>query len=562
MKEAMHGISELLVSLLAKRGMTDEKAIQEFLEPNFERDSHDPHLLHDIESATTRILRAVTEKEMIAVYADFDCDGIPGAVVLHDFFKKIGHSNLEIYIPHRDREGYGFHVEAIEALASRGVSLIITIDVGTTAVESVKRANELGVDVIVTDHHEIVNELPTAHAIVNPKLGEYPFRDLCGAAVAWKLACAVLHEGRKRELPAFTAIQEGWEKWLLDMVGIATVADLVPLIGENRAFVYFGLTVLRKSKRPGIRALVSHLRLIQAELTETDIGFSIGPRINAASRMGEPELAFRLLATTDMAEADRLARHLEALNAERKTTVGVIVREAKKRARARYTDKKVVVLGDVAWRPALLGLAANSVMGDRGGVVCLWGRDAQGRLKGSCRSDGSVSIVDLFAGAKESLEEYGGHTFSGGFSVSHDAVHALPEVFESAVAQLSSTVVEEQTHDVEISLRDISSGLLSELSRLAPFGIGNPKPLIRISGSAIGSVRAFGKEKNHIEVTLSCTTSGATCRAFDFFRSASSFSVNPELGKPVSVFGTLERDSFRGSDALALRLVDMKHVST
>lgn len=561
MKETMNGVSELLVSLLAKRGMTDEKTIQEFLSPDFDRDSHDPHLLHDIERAVTRILRAVAEKEMIAVYADFDCDGIPGAVVLHDFFKKIGYSNLEIYIPHRDREGYGFHAEAIEGLASRGASLIITVDVGTTAVESVKRANELGVDVIVTDHHEIVSELPTAHAIVNPKLGEYPFRDLCGAAVAWKLVCATLHEGRKRELPAFTAVQEGWEKWLLDMVGIATVADLVPLIGENRTLAYFGLTVLRKSKRPGIRALVSHLRLVQAELTESDIGFSIGPRINAASRMGEPELAFRLLATTDMAEADRLTRHLEELNAERKTTVGVIVREAKKRARARYTDQKVVVLGDVAWRPPLLGLAANSVMGDRGGVVCLWGRDAQGRLKGSCRSDGSVSIVDLFAGAKESLEEYGGHAFSGGFSVSHDAVHSLPEAFERALAQLSSTTVEEQAHDVEISLRDISNGLLSELSRLAPFGIGNPKPLIRISGSAIGSVRSFGKEKNHIEVTLSCTTSGVTCRAFDFFRSASSFSVSPELGKPVSVFGTLERDSFRGRGALALRLVDMKHVS-
>lgn len=560
MKETARTPSERVVSLLERRGIVGND-VHTFLSPDFERDTHDPHLLHDIERAVQRIFLALDAKEKVAVYADFDCDGIPGAVVLHDFFKAVGHSELEVYIPHRDREGYGLHVSALQELASRGVSLIITVDVGTTAIEPIAYAKELGMDVIVTDHHEIVGELPAAYALLNPKLGAYPFRDLCGAAVAWKLVVALLHEGRKRGLPAYEALPLGWEKWLLDMVGIATIADLVPLVGENRVLAHFGLRVLRKSRRPGIRALAAHLRLSQNTLSEDDIGFSLAPRINAASRMGEPELAFRLLATTQSAEAENLVHHLEDLNAKRKTTVAVIVREAKKRARARFTEGGIAVLGDVAWRPPLLGLAANSVMEERGGVVCLWGRDAAGRLKGSCRSDGSLSIVDLFSEAKDALLEYGGHAFSGGFSVSHEAVHTLPEALEKAAGNLSVKATEEKAPELELSLYEISDALLRELSLLAPFGMGNPKPLIRISGSAVGKVRQFGKERNHIEVTLSCTTTGVTCRGFDFFRSESSFSVRPESGRRVSVFATLEKDSFRGEGAIALRLVDMKPAS-
>lgn len=560
MKGAMSNVSERVISLLAKRGISGAE-LEPYLFPDFERDTHDPHLLHDIERAVARIFSALEQNERIAVYADFDCDGIPGAVVLHDFFKAVKHEALEIYIPHRDREGYGLHKDALRELQSRGVSLVITVDVGTTAVEAISFAKDIGVDVIVTDHHEIVSALPPAYALINPKLGQYPFKDLCGAAVAWKLVVALLHEGRKRALPAFEALPLGWEKWLLDMVGIATIADLVPLQKENRALAHFGLRVLRKSRRPGIRALTAHLRLSQNTLAEDDIGFSLAPRINAASRMGEPELAFRLLATTDAREAEALAHHLEDLNAKRKTTVAVMVREAKKRARARFPEGKVAVLGDVSWRPPLLGLAANSVMEERGGVVCLWGRDASGRLKGSCRSDGSVSIVELFNGAKDALEEYGGHAFSGGFSVSHEAVHTLPEAFEAAAGRLVSETVEEAAPELELSLYEVSERLLEELALLAPFGAGNPKPILRVSGSAVGTVRPFGKERNHIEVTLSCTTSGVTCRAFDFFRSENSFSVKPEAGKRVSVFGTLEKDSYRGRGAIALRLVDMKSAS-
>lgn len=548
-------VSDLVQSLLKKRGIESREAITAFLQPDY-ASLHDPMLLEGAERAIARTLEAMERDERIAIYADFDCDGIPGAALLSDLFNKVKYENIEVYIPHRDREGYGFHQAAIENLAARGVKLIITVDVGTSANESIAHAKRLGVDVIVTDHHEITKELPDAVAILNPKCGEYPFTELCGTGVAFKFAQALLRAGRAQGLPDFLAIPEGWEKWLLDLVAIATVADMVPLVGENRTLVFWGLSVLRKSPRPGIRAICSALRLRQRELAEDDIGFSIAPRVNAASRMGEPSLAYRLLTTKEMSEAAMLAQELERLNASRKGIVAGIVREAKKRAKRFTAEEKVVVLGDPEWKPALLGLAANSLLADRSGVVCLWGRDANGKLKGSCRSDGSVSVVELFGAAKENFEEFGGHHASGGFTLVSDRVHTLQENLAQSLAALpagaSRAAVEA---DALITLREVSPALLRELSQLAPFGIGNAKPVFLIRNARALSIKAFGKEKNHVEVHFACTETEARIRAFDFFRSSENFTHLPEAGREASLLATLERDTFRGG--LALRLKDV-----
>lgn len=554
--QGLAGVSERVLSLLHARGMTDPAEIDLFLSPRYES-LHDPLLLHDMERAVARVLVAIRASERIAVYADFDCDGIPGAAILHDAFRKVGYENVETYIPHRDREGYGMHAEAVRELSARGVSLIVTVDVGMGAFESVRLAKELGIDTIVTDHHEQTAELPPAHAVVNPKLGGYPFPHLCGAAVAWKLACAFLSEGKRQGMRGFD-VPDGWEKWLLDMVALATIADLVPLVGENRVLAHYGLRVLRKTKRLGVRALAAHQRLPLSSITEDDIGFSIAPRLNAASRMGEPESAFVLLTTNDSREAESIAAHLEELNAKRKATVSTIVREAKKRARARFSSEPVVVLGDTAWKPALLGLAANSLLEERGGVVCLWGRDASGRLKGSCRSDGSLSVVELFSNAKDALEEFGGHAASGGFSVSHEAVHTLHErLLSAALALPRGEGRDERAPELILVLSEITPALFKELALLAPFGVGNPKPIIAVKNVAVSSLRQFGRDRNHIEVMLACSHSGVSCRSFDFFRSSVSFSHAPEVGRAVEVLGTLERDAYRGPERFALRLVDI-----
>lgn len=566
----------LVSRLLTKRGITEASAIEAFLNPDYELHTHSPFLLQGMDIAVERLLLAIERNERVAVYADFDCDGIPGAALLSDLFNKIEYENFEVYLPHRDREGYGFHIDAISALAARDVKLIITVDVGTTAIDAVRFAREKGVDVIVTDHHEISGELPDAVAVLNPKMAPpalsglpraeskgvegYPFPHLCGAAVAFKLAQAILQEGHKRGLKQFEAIPLGWEKWLLDMVAIATIADMVPLVGENRALTHWGLQVLRKSPRPGIKALCTKLRLRQDELSESDVGFSIAPRINAASRMDEPDLALRLLVTRDVAEAESLVTQLEKLNARRKGVVASLVKQARVIVKERFTEKdRVVVLGNPEWRPALLGLAANSIMADRGGVVCLWGRDGNGKLKGSCRSDGDVSLLDLFESVGDVFEEYGGHAASGGFTVSHEHVHGLPEALAAAHSTMLRTAapskVEGREHDVSLTLSDISSTLFKEVSRLAPFGVGNPKPLFLLSNTTVTGVKRFGKESNHIEVMLECRESGKSARAFEFFKSPQDFSLSPEPGLFANLLATIERDSYRGG--LALRIVDV-----
>lgn len=548
---------DLVSRLLAKRGITEVAAIDAFLNPDYVAHTHSPFLFDGMPVAVDRLLAAIDKGERIAVYADFDCDGIPGAALLSDFFTKIEYANFEVYLPHRDREGYGFHTQAIETLAARDVKLIITVDVGTTAIDAVQFAKEKGVDTVVTDHHEISGSLPDAVAILNPKISPYPFPHLCGAAVAFKLVQATLIEGKKRKLERFERIQDGWEKWLLDMVAIATIADMVPLVGENRTLTHWGLQVLRKSPRPGIRALCTKLRLRQNELSESDVGFSIAPRINAASRMDEPDLALRLLVTRDRTEAENVAAQLEKLNAKRKGVVASLVKQARTIVKERFTEEdRVVVLGNPEWKPALLGLAANSIMGDRGGIVCMWGRDANGTLKGSCRSDGDVSLLDLFQNAGNVFEEYGGHAASGGFTVSHENVHRLPEALSQAMKTLparSAVVVPE--HDMSVALSDISSLLFKEVSRLAPFGIGNPKPLFLLSNTTIIGVKRFGKESNHVEVMLECRESGVSARAFEFFKAPQDFSLLPEPGRFACLLATIERDSYRGG--LALRIVDV-----
>lgn len=548
--------SDLLDTLLRKRGIERTEDVSAFLSPDYELHTHSPFLLQGMEEAIERALLAIERNERIAIYADFDCDGIPGAALLSDAFSKLKYEHVDVYLPHRDREGYGFHTEAIEQLAGRGVTLVITVDVGTTAIEAVRFAKEWGVDVIVTDHHEIPGALPDAVAVLNPKRNLYPFPHLCGAAVAYKFVQGLLTRGKERGIARFTAIGDGWEKWLLDLVAIATVADMVPLIGENRVLAHWGLTVLRKSPRPGLIALFTRLRLRKNELTEDDIGFSIAPRINAASRMDDPDLALRLLTTKDSHEAESLAGQLEKLNASRKGVVSGMVREARRRVRERFQPGEVAVLGDPDWKPALLGLAANSVMEDRGGVVCLWGRDSKGKIKGSCRSDGTLSVVDLFGRAGDVFEECGGHAASGGFTVRDGAVHSLPETLSQAAKALERKQTEEvKEHDALIALREVALPLYRDISRLAPFGIGNPKPIFRLSRVRVTEVRRFGKENNHVEITLSCIDTSSAARAFDFFRGPENFTQVPERGVEASVLATIERDAFRGG--LALRLVDV-----
>lgn len=541
------GLSPLVNRLLSTRNIDD---MASFLEPQYDVHLHDPFLLHDMEEAVARILSAFANQEKIAIFSDYDCDGIPGAVVLHDCFKALTYTNFVNYIPHRHYEGFGLNTGAIDKLAQDGVKLIITIDCGTSDVEAIAHAKAKGVDVIVTDHHEPPTVLPEAAAIVNPKLGSYPFTELCGAAVVYKLALALLARTEHSLTP-------GVEKWWLDMVGIATIADMVPLVGENRVLARYGLQVLRKSRRPGLQQLLRKNKVEQQYLTEEDIGFTIGPRINAASRMDTPEDAFYMLAATDVVEAGRRVDHLEKLNQERKTTVALMTKDLHKRLEHLEVIPPVLVLGSPQWRPSLVGLAATKLSEEHNRPVFLWGKDGNGVFKGSCRSGGGVSVVKLMEQAAESFLEHGGHHFSGGFAVRDESIFSLSEKLNEAFEQLgaAATINKEVQIDEVLTLDEVTMALVADLAILAPYGAGNPKPLFAFKGVSPRKVEQFGKAKEHLKLTFE--TTGGTLEAIAFFAKTEDFTVSPSEAVPMTLIAHVEQSYFMNRPQIRLRIIDI-----
>jgi single-stranded-DNA-specific exonuclease len=558
----MNVYPELLRDLLRARGITNQEQAEQFLNPDYDRDNHHPYRMKDMERAVERVLKAVANKEKIIIYSDYDADGIPGAVVLHDLFKKIGYENFENYIPHRIDEGFGVHVDAVEEFGKGGVGLLISIDCGITDVLAVKRANELGIDVIITDHHEAGNEIPPAYAILNPKQKDcqYPEKILCGSGVIFKLVQGLVYTMRQRDM--IKDVRHGWEKWLLDMVGLATLSDMVPLVGENRVFAYYGLKVLRISPRVGLLKLLRTVKTNQRHISEDDIGFMISPRINAASRMGVPLDAFRLLSTRDEVEAGMLSVHLNNINDERKGIVASMVKEIKKILTARVqngTMKKVVVIGNPDWKPSLLGLAANTLKDDYGATVFLWGREGGSTIKGSCRSDGTISVVELMSSTKDSFTHFGGHKMSGGFAVSHEKIHTLEDEIVSAYDKMCASFgdreVEKIVIDKKLSLRDVNWNTYKMIEKMAPFGVGNPKPLFLFEGIMIKEAKLFGKEKNHLELRFA-NGEGKLIPAICFFAS-SEFRDSLTAGKSINLVATFEKSMFRNFPELRLRVVDI-----
>lgn len=543
--------SPLVQQLLVNRGVTDREAVQTFLAPDYET-LHDPFLMTDMERAVERILAAIAGGEHIVVYSDYDCDGIPGGVLMHDFFTAIGYTQFENYIPHRHHEGYGVSNAAIDTLIERGAKLIVTVDCGITDHEPIARAQATGVDVIVTDHHVPAPTLPEAFAILNPKRDEaYPFRELCGSGVAFKLVQALIARGPFELKP-------GWEKWWLDVVGMATIADMVPLVGENRVLAHFGLTVLRKTRRPGLQHLFRAMRVAQRTLTEDDIGFSIGPRINAASRMDTPEDAFAMLATRDEADAGMHARHLEKLNNERKGVVAAMVKDIKKRMARLNEVRPVIVMGDPSWRPALVGLAANTLAETYERPVFLWGRDGRDVIKGSCRSYGGTSVVALMQEAQDAFIEFGGHHASGGFSIADEHIHTFDTKINAAFAALgeeSKRVSREVTVDATLSLDDISRTLVRELALLAPYGEGNPKPVFAFQRVAPASVTSFGKGGDHTKAMF--VSDRGTHEAIAFFAEPTSFTHRLAEGEPVTLIAHVEESFFMNRPSIRLRIIDV-----
>jgi len=548
-------ISPLLLKLLHLRGITEKQEIENFLNPDY-ASLHDPYLLADMEKAVKRILTAIQNKEKIVIYSDYDADGIPGAVILHDFFKGAGHENFTNYIPDRHLEGFGFHAKAIEQFSQDQVKLVITIDCGIADITQVKMAQDSGIDVIITDHHEPKAELPEAYAVINPKHpdSKYPYTMICGAATAFKLVQGVLASGQK-----VFPWKDGQEKWLLDMAGLATLSDMVPLLGENRILAYFGLKVLRKSKRPGLKRLFRKVGVLQSSASEDDISFMITPRINAASRMGNPRDAFHLLSTTDEAVALEKTDVLNKINDERKGVVAGMAKEVRAKIKEDAERfEKVIVIGNPKWRPSLLGLVAGSLVEDFCKPVFLWGRDGEEIIKGSCRGDGKINTLAIMERISGEFLQFGGHKAAGGFSVSFEKIHTLPEAilksYESICAEEALSLRErvKTMIDEKLSISDLTWKTFDLIDKLAPFGMSNPKPIFLIEQAEVGYVKIFGKQKNHLELGLKGTRVKGIC----FFVSGNKLELLIPDAK-VNLVASLEKSSFGGRKELRLRIIDV-----
>lgn len=546
------GNDKYLAQLLFNRDFKSEEEIEKFLQPSFDEHLHDPFLMHDMEKAVQKVLEIIKENKTIVIFSDYDCDGIPGAVVLHDFFQAIGFTNFFNYIPHRHFDGFGLTKKAVQEIKEKySPSLIITIDCGTSDLEAADFAKELGIDLIITDHHEPKEKLPEAVAVVNPKVGDsYPFSGLCGSGVIFKLVRAILQKNR-------FDLSVGKEKWWLDMVGVATIADMVPLVDENRVLAFYGLKVLRKTRRPGLQKLLYKQRVNLNFLNEDDVGFTIGPRINAASRMDTPEDAFLLLSTTDEVEAAEKVSHLEKLNTNRKSLVAQMTKDINKRLKLKEELPEVFVLGDADWRPSLVGLSANKLAEEYNRPVFLWGKDGNGKIKGSCRSGGGVSVVKLMNKIPEAFSEFGGHHTAGGFTVRAEKIHHLSDLLCQSFLDLGEEAKTNETLevDLEITADDLSYALLKAQKQCAPFGLSNPKPIYLVRKVIPQEVAVFGKTKEHTKIILA--TEGITKEAITFFKLPENFSVLPEVGKEVSLLAHLEESFFMGRKQIRLRVLDV-----
>ncbi|MBP6945913.1 MAG: single-stranded-DNA-specific exonuclease RecJ [Candidatus Pacebacteria bacterium] len=548
----MQILHPLVERILENRKITDKEL---FLNPLYDA-RHDPFLLKGMDVAVARILDAIKKKEKICVWHDYDCDGIPGGALLFDFFRRIGYE-IETYVPERS-EGYGLNVPGIDSLKEKGISLIITVDCGITDVREVAHASAVGIETIVTDHHLPQATLPPALAVINAHQADdvYPFKGLCGTGVAFKLVEALIQKG------SFD-IQEGSEKWLLDLVAVATVADMVPLTGENRTLVKFGLTVLRKGRRPGLKALLEAERIPLMTALEDDIAFSIAPKINAASRMKSPKLSFELLTTESDSRAREIAKELVQLNQERKIEGMRVAKDVKKRMEMTPTSDSVIVMGSQSWRPSLLGIAATSVVETYQRTVCLWGMDG-GLIKGSCRSNGTVNIVSLMVEAKDAFLDFGGHELAGGFSVSPEKIHDLPLKLQQALELITARGGEEIDSggrnkgivESSLTLAEVNDVAFDALRSLGPFGMENPKPFFRFHDVSIIGINYFGKAKDHLRLTLA-DDSGRKADAIVFFVPRSLFKEKLGLlsvGDVCTIEASVERSYFAGRKELRLRV--------
>ncbi|MBI4427158.1 MAG: single-stranded-DNA-specific exonuclease RecJ [Candidatus Magasanikbacteria bacterium] len=498
-----------VANLLYHRRITTPEKIDEFLNPDYLEDIFDPYLFRDMEKAVERIFKAIENKEKIIIHGDYDADGVSASVILVSTLKTLGAENIDVFLPHREIDGYGLNKYTVQTLAQQKTNLIITCDCGVSNFEEVEIANQNNIDVIITDHHGIPKKLPPAYAIIHPLLpGEtYPDKGLCGGGVAFKLAQALLKKRQPEN-------KEGWEKWLLDLVAIASVADMVPLLGESRTLTKYGLVVLNKTKRIGLQKLLLEARLTQEdgskkrELDTYNIGFHIAPRLNAAGRMNHANTAYNLLITEDPIEATDLAYQLNQSNTERQKSTEELVKKAVEQVEAGQKDAPVLFVIGEDWPTGIIGLIAGKIKDKYYKPTLVMSRH-ENEIVGSGRSVEGFSLIGNLQEMPEVFAKFGGHPMACGFTLrDKDALDELKtKLTEKFLAKTADVDMQPSLAiDAKVDLDDVSWELYDLLSKFEPFGQGNEKPKYLAENLEIYSLEPVGKESKHLRIMIKTPT--------------------------------------------------------
>jgi len=486
------GISPIVADILAQRGFHRPEEAIEFLRPTL-LNLFSPFCFHDMLRAIERLSLALKHKEKVLVYGDYDVDGVTSTALLYKVLSDLGFQAVT-YIPHRQDEGYGLHSEGIERAAKAGVKVLITVDCGITAVSEVGLARTLGIDVIITDHHEAPEILPEAFALLNPKVANsgYPFRDLAGVGVAFKLAQALLQSLGNSDVGIHSELE------LLDLVALGTIADLVPLIGENRIFVHHGLRQMEETLHTGLGALLEECGLRHKPLKAGQIGFMVAPRINAVGRMDSARAGLELLLTEDLERANELARQLTQENQLRQETEKEILAEAISLVE-REPLPRVIVLSSNHWHHGVIGIVASRLVERYYRPVFMIAEDGE-EAKGSARGISGYPVLEQLSTQADLLTKFGGHRAAAGFSLQTEDIERFRAgLNEQALAFEEALFQEELKIDRNVSLETVTGQLLHELEQMAPFGFGNPGPVLACKGTPVYSISAVGKERSHIK---------------------------------------------------------------
>jgi single-stranded-DNA-specific exonuclease len=536
-------VNQLLATILANRNILKEEDIRLFLNPT-RNDFYNPFLITDMDIAVNRIIKAIENKENITIYGDYDVDGITSITVLKSFLNDIG-VETNTYIPNRLIEGYGLNKEAIDKISKKGCNLMITVDCGISAIEEIEYANSLGIETIITDHHEAGNEIPKAIAVIDNKRkdSKYPFRELAGVGVVFKLIQAIGITLKLKE--------ESYLKYL-DIVCIGTISDIVPLVDENRVIAKLGLLLVAQTKNIGLRSIINSSGY--NKIDSNTISFGVAPRINACGRMGKAEEALELFLSKDKNEVNELTNKLNEHNRKRQETEKTIFENAVEKIKEEHLDEnKAIIVGGENWHHGVIGIVSSKITEMYFKPSILFSFEEDGIGKGSGRSIPGFDLHEALMKCSDTIEKFGGHSMAVGITVKKDNLEKFKKEFEQIATQSKiDEIIPIINIDAKVDLSDIDKEMVESLKQLEPFGEANKMPVFAFKNLKIDSIRALSEGK-HLKLTLKDNNYIINAIGFNIGYLANEY----RIGDKIDVTGVLEINTFNGVDNLQINIKDI-----